>query len=110
MTVKLETPARTVGLTINAPEVFARPDFMAWLNDPGRKVFTWHDKGAPTAHEYSDVVVLVDSGYEGDASDMPEDIWRAICDAVYAAYSGYGGEDIALANNSHVTVRLTNLA
>ena len=99
--------AETVGLVINAPEVFARADFMAWLNDPGRKTFTWHDIGAPLAHEYSDVVVLVDSGYEGDSSDMPRDVWRAICDAVYARY---GGERIPGAKDSHVTVRLTNLA
>jgi len=107
MTIRLEKPHRTFGLTINAPEAFARDDFMTWLNDPANKVFTWHTKGQKEAGEYSDVVVLVDSGYEGDASNMPEDIWRAICDAAYAAY---GGETIPQANNSHVTVRLTNLS
>jgi hypothetical protein len=46
-------------------------------------------------------VVFVDSNYEGSDSDMPEDIWRAICDRVYAEF----GER----NPEHVTVRLTNL-
>lgn len=107
MTIELEAPVRTVGLTINAPAVFARPDFMAWLNDPANKVFTWHDKASPVAGEYGDVVVLVDSGYEGDGSNMPDHIWHAICDAAYAEY---GGSGIPQAGGSHVTVRLTNLA
>lgn len=106
MTISLETPVRTVGLTINAPDVFARPDFMAWLAAADTQVFTWHEKGNLEAGEYSDVVVLVDANYAGDSADMPDDIWRAICDAVYAEY---GGETIPQANNSHVTVRLTNL-
>lgn len=107
MTIELEAPVRTVGLTINAPAVFARKDFMAWLNDPANKVFTWHDKGSPVAGEYADVVVLVDSDHEGDGSNMPADIWDAICEAAYAEY---GGPRIPQAGGSHVTVRLTNLA
>lgn len=102
----LQEPTRTVGLIVNAPEVFARPDFMDWLNAKDRPIFTWHDRGNPTPGEYSDVVVLVDSGYEGDSSDMPHDVWQAICDLVYREY---GGETIPHANAAHVHVRLTNL-
>lgn len=97
---------RTVGLTVNAPNVFARADFMAWLNDPQKAVFTYHRKGED-AHEYSDVIVLVDASHEGDSSDMPEDIWRAICDA---AYSVYGGPLAPARLGAHIAVRLTNLA
>lgn len=103
----LEAPARCVGLVINAPAVFARHDFMAWLRTPGQQVFTWHDRAETLAGEYSDVIVLVDANYDGDSSDMPEDVWKAICEAVYAEY---GGPDIPQANRYAVAVRLTNLA
>jgi dihydroneopterin aldolase len=79
---------------------------MAWVRDPSKTTFTWHPRRLKRATDYSDVVVLVDSNYEGDSSDMPEDAWQAICDAVYAEY---GGETIPLAGRSHVHVRLTNL-
>jgi len=108
MTDLLEgTPDRTVGLTINAPAVFARPDFMAWLTEPGNRVLSYHPKSEPVADAYSDTVVLVDSNYEGDSSDMPEDVWKAICDA---AYEIYGGPDSPRSLGSHIAVRLTNLA
>lgn len=103
----LQTPEKTVGLTINAPAVFARPDFMAWLNEDGRRILSYHPTGRFEPDEYSDTVVLVDSNYEGDASDMPEDIWKAICDA---AYGVYGGPDAPGSLGSHIHVRLTNLA
>lgn len=108
MTTQLLSPTseRTVGITVNAPNVFARADFMAWLNDPEKAVFTYHKKG-DEAHEYSDVIVLVDSNYEGDSSDMPEDVWKAICDAAYAVY---GGPASPARLGSHIAVRLTNLA
>lgn len=97
--------AQSVGLVINAPEIFARKDFMNWLcRSTG--VFTWHDKNMAVAGECSDVVVLVDANYEGDGTCMPQDIWETICNAAYAAY---GGKTIPHARGSHVTVRLTNL-
>lgn len=99
------TPDRTVGLVINAPAVFAREDFMAWLNRPENAVLSYHVKGE-AAHEYSDVAVLVDSNYEGDSSDMPDDVWKAICDAAYAMY---GGPAAPRDHGSHIHVRLTNL-
>ena len=101
----LETPERTVGLLINAPAVFARADFVAWLDGPENRTMSWRRKGEPV-EEYSDVVVIVDSHYEGTDSDMPEDVWRAICDAVY---DRYGGPDLRLAGDCAVHVRLTNL-
>lgn len=97
---------RTVGLTTDASGIFARPDFMAWLNDESKSIFTWHDRSQKIAGTWSDVIVLVDANYEGDSSDMPEDIWRAICDL---AYSEYGGPELPLAQGSHVRVQLTNL-
>lgn len=96
---------RSVGLVINAPTVFARADFMDWLRDPKNCVFTWHQKNEAEPHEYSDVIVLVDAYYEGDSSNMPDDIWRAICDAAYAVY---GGESLSLSRQCHVHVRLNN--
>ena len=107
MTDLLENPVRTVGLTINAPAVFARPDFMAWLSDPEKAILSYQSKNDPEPSEYSDTVVLVDSNYEGDSSDMPEDIWNAICDA---AYGVYGGPESPRSLGSHIVVRLTNLA
>ena len=92
-------------LIINAPSVFARADFMAWLNDPENTVFTWHQKGSEP-QEYSDTIVLVAEHYDGDSSDMPADIWRLICEEVYARN---GGPDLSLTKGESVTVRLTNL-
>lgn len=99
-------PDRSVGLVVNAPAIFAREDFMAWLNKPDNAVLSYHVKGQP-AHEYSDVVVLVDANHEGDSSDMPEDIWKAICDLAYAEF---GGPEAPRSLDSHIHVRLTNLA
>jgi hypothetical protein len=99
-------PDRIVGLVVNAPAVFARKDFMAWLNEDGRRVMTYHPNGLWEADEYSDVTVLVDSNYDGDCSDMPEDVWKAICDLAYAEF---GGPDAPSSLGSHINVRLTNL-
>ena len=103
----MEVTARTVGLVLDAPQAFAREDFMAWLNDPQNRVATWHRKGEQ-AGDYSDVVVHVDSNYEGDSSDMPGDIWKAICDEAYRAHCG-GRPELPPGLRSHITVRLTNL-
>lgn len=64
-------------LRLNVPEWYQRPDFLAWLNEPGRA--TWHKRGEP-ATEYSDVFFTFDHE-EGSDFDllMPEDIWTAIC-------------------------------
>lgn len=100
---KAVTPVR--GLVINAPWVFEDPAFMAWLNN-GSSKFTWHIKGNAVADEYSDVVVCVDptlSG-EGDASDMPEYIWKMIVETCRE----HIGEAKSSGEN-HYLVRLTNL-
>lgn len=104
----MEIRSKTVGLVVNAPELFARPDFMAWLNKSTNRVLSYHPKGE-TPDEYSDVVVLVDSSYEGDSSDMPEDIWTQICDLAYQTYCD-GHESLPPRITSHITVRLTNLS
>lgn len=76
-------------LRINAPEWYARADFMAWLNDPEGHRATWHERGQ-AAGEYSDVFVTFDhcEGSDFDAS-MPEDIVQAI----RAAAADCGVED-----------------
>ena len=108
MALILEDIRLTHGLVLNAPTIFAREDFLAWLNDEERNVFTWHRKGpGEAAHEYSDTVVLVNENYDGDSSDMPEDIWNLICEEVYARY---GGPELTMANGESITVRLTNLS
>lgn len=90
-------------LVINAPEFFRNPRFMAWLNDPETRVFSWHRKGE-AASDYSDVVVLVDPSLNGEGtdSDMPESIWRQIIAACKKNVPNPlpGG---------HIAVRLTNL-
>ena len=103
----MEIQSKTIGLVVNAPELFARPDFMAWLNDPSKRILSYHPKGK-SPDEYSDVVVLVDGNYEGDSSHMPDDIWTAICKIAYDTYCG--GDDVLPPSiHSHITVRLTNL-
>jgi hypothetical protein len=98
---------QTVGLIINTPAFFQRPDFIAWLTSPDRSTATWHKPGEEP-HDYSDVFVLVDGNYEGDSSDMPEDLWRQICGAAYDTYCG--GQDVLPAHiTNHIVVRLTNL-
>ncbi len=105
-TMLLGKPMRSIALIVNAPGVFARPDFMEWLNKDGQRVLSYHPKGQSAPDEFSDTVVLVDSNYEGDSSDMPEDVWRAICDLVY---DQVGSERLPRSLDTQVHVRLTNL-
>ena len=102
----LAVTSRTVGLVVNAPEIFGRDDFRLWLNDPTRSTATWHKKGDEPG-EYSDVFLLVDRNYEGDSSDMPEDAWRLICDTTYGTLCN--GDMNMPGLTAHVVVRLTNL-
>ena len=103
--IKLTNAHPAPALVVDASSVFSRPDFMEWLNSPSSLTATWHARAPGAAFtEYADVFVLVDTDYEGSDSDMPEDIWRAICDAVYQVY----GSDLA-GCGTQVTVRLTSL-
>ncbi len=65
------------GLVINAPDLFADPDFCAWLTIDEAK-FTWVREGR--VDEWSDVVVLVDPSLSGEGSDsmMPAPSWDRI--------------------------------
>ena len=99
--------SKTLGLIVNAPEWFRRDDFLAWLNNPEHHTATWHQAGEPP-HDYSDVFVLVDSAYEGVGSEMPEDVWKAVCDAAYEAHC-YGRPSLPPFTTSHIVVRITNL-
>lgn len=90
-------------LTINAPEFFRDPAFVAWLND-GASKFTIHRGGEPG--EWSDVIVLVDPSLsgEGSDSDMPAHIWEAIVDTCRAHAPSFPGLLV-----THIAVHLTNL-
>ena len=105
MTLILDDIRSVPGMVVNAPSIFKRQDFMDWLNDPENTIFTWHTKGSEPS-EYSDVVVLVNENYDGDSSNMPEDIWNLLCDE---AYQHYGGPTLALTKGEAVAIRITNL-
>lgn len=94
----------THGLVIDAPEFFADPEFVAWLNDRTTPVFTWHDGGTP--HSSSDVVVLVDPSLSGDGSgsDMPAHLWDQIVAACAQRFRANSTE-----NGDHIMVWLKNL-
>jgi hypothetical protein len=90
-------------ITINAPQFFADPEFLAWLNSDEPK-FTWHKKGAEP-NDYSDVVVLVDPSLNGEGtdSDMPEYIWTQLVEVCKVQFGALPrGEN-------HIMVRITNL-
>ncbi len=88
-------------LRINAPALFKRKDFRAWLNN-GAPKFTWHP-GLGTPTEFSDVIVLVDPGLngEGSDSDMPKVAWDLVMRECQKHFEPSRGE--------HITVRLTNI-
>jgi hypothetical protein len=92
-----------LGLVLNAPEFFADPAFLRWL-ESDRLKFTWHRPG--NVGEWPDVVVLVDPGLggEGSDSDMPGPIWSHIVEACRAHIGA------ARDPRCHYMVRLTNLA
>jgi hypothetical protein len=106
--VAMNITHRSIGIVVNAPGIFARPDFIAWLEDPRNTTFSWHRPGKEPG-EHSDIMVLVDSNYEGSDSDMPEDIWHTICDLAYATYCE-GQDTLPRLLESPITVRLTNLS
>ena len=89
------------GLVLNVPEFFEDEAFMNWLNTR-ETVMTWHRRGEP-AGEFSDTIVFVDPGLQGEGSDtdMPTAIWNRIVQACRDA--GLGGQ------TEHIPVRLTNI-
>lgn len=93
--------SRFTGITINAPQFFANPAFVAWLNSDAHAM-TWHVKGQDPS-EWSDVVVFVEPSFngEGSDSDMPEDIWNTIVETCR--------EHLVAGAEQLVAVRLTNL-
>ncbi|MBU9199897.1 hypothetical protein KTD31_00590 [Burkholderia multivorans] len=97
----MKLTAQCAGLVVNAPEVFANPEFREWLNN-GKPKMTWHQGGIP--NEWSDVVVLVDPSLNGEGadSDMPEDIWNQIVALCRQQFTHRPSE-------THIMVRLTNL-
>ena len=89
-------------VTLNVPEFFNDEGFLAWLNDPDNRAFTWHQKGQP-ASEWSDVIVTMEAtcNGEGDASDMPAHLWDALV--------AYAKENLGEASAGQYSFRLTNL-
>lgn len=69
---------------INAPELYADPEFVAWLNNDDERPVTgpatWHTRGELPG-EYSDIFFTVDPP-DGSDSDMPTACWDKILDAV----------------------------
>lgn len=90
-------------LSMNVPEWFEHPDFMAWLNRDKNSLMTWHTKGeAP--NEWSDIIVFVDPSLGGEGSEdgtMPDKYWDLIVSACRSNFKPGTG--------LHVIVRLTNL-
>jgi hypothetical protein len=80
MTEVLHTDGKV--LRLNAPDWFAREDFVAWLNAPSTA--TWHRKGQDKVGEMADAFF---THCDGDGSDspmpdssgIPDDIWQEIC-------------------------------
>lgn len=75
-------------LKINCPELFADPEFAAWvlsgsLSQSGNKLATWHS--GPDMHEFSDVFVTYDHGDGSDADYIPEHCWAKLCETAKAA-------------------------
>lgn len=91
------------GLVLNVPEFFADAEFQRWLENDVPK-FTWHRAGQ--IGEWSDIVVLIDPGLngEGSDSDMPAQIWDQIIDRC-RMHLGPGRDQ-----QHHYMVRLTNLS
>jgi hypothetical protein len=91
------------GISINVPEFFEDPAFMAWLNNPDNDVFTWNTKGDELG-EFSHVVLKLEGSLNGDGSDpgMPEHCWDLILEVVRQKL----GEDRRPNMRYHVT--LTN--
>lgn len=92
----MKVEGQDVILTLSAPEIFEDPAFIEWLNCESTVVATWHTKGQEIG-EYADVLVTYDNG-DGCNTDMPEHIWKQICEAVEKA--GYG--------DFYVWVRISN--
>lgn len=97
-------------LIVNAAALFAREDFMRWLNQSN--AMTWHDRPSPKAGDHADVVVFVEPGHpepgeaaEGTDSDMPEDIWHSLSELVQAAKVEFGWN----IHTHHIAVRLVNM-
>lgn len=61
------SPCRAIKLHV--AELFANPEFQAWLESS--KAMTWHQRGAgaPTEDDAADVAIFVDPSLCGDGSD-----------------------------------------
>lgn len=90
-------------LVINAPALFRRADFRAWLTDTAAPKFTWHPAHRAEPDQYSDVVVLVEPCLNGEGDQqgaMPG--WDALVEHLRSL-------TLPLRHEAHLMVRLTNL-
>lgn len=94
-------------LVVNAPQFFAREDFMTWLND--YNAMTWHNRKDAKADDMSDVVVFIDTDLNGEGSDseMPGDIWEQLVELCREAEKAQPG--LVDRHGFHIAVRLMNL-
>lgn len=68
-------------IKIYCSELFEMESFMEWLNNPEKRIATWHKRGGDP-DDFSDVFMTVVVPYEGSDSDMPEEAWNAIMGAL----------------------------
>lgn len=88
-------------LRLNAPQWYAREDFMQWLDGPASA--TWHLKGSP-ACEGSDAFFThdhregSDTPCENPRLGLPEDVWDEVCRLAEDAF-GTGAECLVWVSN-----------
>ena len=92
LTIKSKPDIRKAAV-ICAPELYADPEFVSWLNTTNQIIATWHWKAEPP-NEFSDVFTHVCLPNDGSDSDMPAHCFKAIVDKLYEA--GFNDNDEVL--------------
>lgn len=81
---------RLSALSLNVPRWFARADFQAWLNAPGKARASWHTPGERTG-EYSDTFITFDHSEGSDFDELfPADLHALICQVCAENGLSYG--------------------
>ena len=88
------TPNYMPLVRINAPEFYADPGWLRWLNAPDQpcraRPATWH-RPSDEPHEHSDVFIAYCDSEGSDVPDslnqpgIPDHIWEQICQAIEKA-------------------------
>ncbi len=98
MPVVLETE-QCAALIVNAADIFERPDFFAWLNDPANIEASWYRAG--TVARADDIVGVVADCFlyyvsGGDSWGMPPDIEAAIIRAINDRFVGEQNDGVII--------------